>query len=119
MSNINYNALATDWIDAWNKRDIDRIMNHYANDVEFHSPTVNKRWNITEGKLIGKEKLKQHFLKGFEEMPNLHFEFINVVEGKNSVTINYKRENGQLVSDYVEFDENGKGKLVKAYYHPK
>jgi ketosteroid isomerase-like protein len=119
MSNINYKALATNWIDAWNKRDINRIMDHYADEIEFHSPTVNKRWNITTGKLLGKEKLKQHFLKGFEEAPNLHFEFIELVPEKDSVIITYKRENGQIVSDYIRLNENGKAILVNAYYHFK
>ena|ERR1700744_699805 len=119
MSNINYKHLATDWIDAWNKRDIDRIMSHYADDVEFHSPTVNKRWNITEGKLTGKEKLRQHFLKGFEEAPDLHFEFIELVPEKDSVIITYKRETGQTVSDYTRLNEKGKAILVNAYYHLK
>jgi ketosteroid isomerase-like protein len=119
MSNINYKSLAADWIDAWNKRDIDRIMSHYADDVEFHSPTVNKRWNITEGKLVGKEKLKQHFLKGFEEMPDLHFEFVELVPEKDSMIITYKRETGQIVSDYMRMNENGKALLVNAYYHLK
>jgi ketosteroid isomerase-like protein len=117
MSNTNYKALAADWIDSWNKRDINRIMNHYADNVEFHSPTVTKRWNIADGKLTGKEKLKQHFLKGFEEAPNLHFEFIDLVPEKDSLIITYKRENGQLVSDYIALDEHGKAVLVKAYYH--
>ncbi len=58
---MDYKLLAADWINAWNNRDIDSIMKHYADDVEFHSPTVIKRWNIADGKLIGKEKLKQHY----------------------------------------------------------
>jgi ketosteroid isomerase-like protein len=119
MSNINYKALAADWIDAWNKRDIDRIMNHYADDIEFHSSTVIKRWNIADGKLTGKEKLKQHFIKGFEEAPNLHFEFVDLVPEKDSFILTYKRENGQVVSDYIALNKNGEAILVKAYYQLK
>ena len=35
--------IALDWIDAWNKKDIDRIMDHYSDDVLFFAPTVIKR----------------------------------------------------------------------------
>jgi ketosteroid isomerase-like protein len=117
MANLSYKALAADWINSWNNRDIDKIMDHYADEVEFHSPTVTKRWNIADGKLLGKEKLKQHFLKGFEEAPGLHFEFIDLVPEKDSLIITYKRETGQIVSDYILLNENGKAILVKAYYH--
>jgi ketosteroid isomerase-like protein len=116
MAELNYKDLALDWIGAWNARDIDKIMDHYADDVEFYSPTVVQRWNIEDGRLIGKAKLKQHFLKGFELAPDLHFEFVSVMAEDNSVTITYKRENGQLVSDYIMLDKAGKAKLVKAYY---
>ena len=34
--------VAADWCDAWNRRDLDAIMEHYADDVEFSSPTVNQ-----------------------------------------------------------------------------
>jgi ketosteroid isomerase-like protein len=40
---------AKDWCDAWNCRDLDGIMLHYADDVEFSSPTVVKRWGIADG----------------------------------------------------------------------
>jgi hypothetical protein len=116
MTELNYKDLALDWIDAWNKRDIDKIMDHYVDDIEFFSPTVIQRWNIPEGRIVGKEKLRKHFLKGFEVAPHLHFEFVSVLVEDSSITITYKRETGELVSDYIVLDKNGKAKLVKAYY---
>jgi hypothetical protein len=109
-------AIALDWIDAWNKRDIDRIMAHYTDDIVFYSLTVTKRWNIADGKINGKEKLRAHFLKGLELAPNLYFEFIDVLSGSDGITIIYKRENGVLVADVAVIDDDGKATLVKAYY---
>ncbi|MBB6109162.1 SnoaL-like domain-containing protein [Mucilaginibacter lappiensis] len=109
-------AIALDWIDAWNKRDIDRIMTHYTDDVVFYSLTVTKRWGIADGKIIGKEKLRAHFLKGLELAPNLYFEFVDMLSGTDGITIIYKRETGALVADVAVLDENGKATLVKAYY---
>ena len=116
MPEINYKDLALDWINAWNKRDIEKIMSHYVDDIEFFSPTVIQRWNIPEGRIVGKEKLRQHFLKGFEVAPHLHFEFVSVLVEDSSITITYKRETGELVSDYIVLDKTGKARLVKAYY---
>jgi ketosteroid isomerase-like protein len=41
---MNLKEIALDWIDAWNKKDIDRIMSHYSEDIIFFAPTVIKRW---------------------------------------------------------------------------
>jgi len=31
-------AFASEWIEAWNARDLERILKRYAHDVEFTSP---------------------------------------------------------------------------------
>jgi len=36
--------LAEDWAAAWNARDLDRIIAHYADDVEFEANRVVRRW---------------------------------------------------------------------------
>jgi ketosteroid isomerase-like protein len=106
---------ARDWCDAWNRRDIDGIMNHYADDVEFSSPTVIKRWGIADGWLRGKDRVRENFALGIQA-PNLHFELLDVLLGVNSMCVVYRRETGALVSDLVELDANGKGRRVIACY---
>ncbi len=39
------------WVAAWNRRDLDGIMTHYAENVEFWSPTVITRLGIASGKI--------------------------------------------------------------------
>jgi len=31
-------AFAKAWLNGWNERDLERIVSHYADDVEFQSP---------------------------------------------------------------------------------
>jgi hypothetical protein len=106
---------ARDWCEAWNRRDIDVIMHHYADDVEFSSPTVIKRWDIADGWLRGKDKVRENFAMGVKA-PNLHFELLDVLLGVNSMCVIYRRETGALVSDLVELDAKGKGRRVIACY---
>ena len=106
---------AIEWVNAWNNRDIQHIMDHYSEDVEFYSPTVVQRWGKKDGKLSGKADLQKHFLKGFELAPNLHFELIDILTGMDGVLIVYKRESGKIVADYVVPDEEGRAKLVKVF----
>src|ERR1700761_243908 len=106
---------AQDWCDAWNRRDLDAIRNHYSDDVEFSSPTIIKRWGIADGWLHGKAKVRENFAIGVKA-PNLRFELVDVLLGVKSMCVVYRRESGVLVTDLVELDYNGKGRRVIACY---
>jgi ketosteroid isomerase-like protein len=108
-------SLARKWCDAWNRLDLDAIMEHYADDVEFNSPTIVHRWGHTDGWLRGKARLRASFEIGLKA-PNLRFELIDVLVGMRAVCIIYRRETGTLVSDLVEFDEEGRGRRVFCCY---
>ena len=106
---------AVAWCNAWNNRDLDAIMSHYAEDAAFSSPTVVARWKLADGWLHGKAKLRDNFAIGIKA-PDLHFELIDVLLGVNAMCVVYRRETGMLVSDLVEFDEHGHHKRVVACY---
>ena len=108
-------ALARGWCDAWNRRDIDAIMAHYAEDVEFNSPTIVHRWGNADGWIRGKAKLRANFEIGVKA-PNLRFDLIDVLLGVNAISIIYRRETGTLVSDLVELDPQGLGRRVLSCY---
>jgi hypothetical protein len=108
-------ALARGWCDAWNRRDIDAIMAHYAEDVEFNSPTIVHRWGNADGWIRGKAKLRANFEIGVKA-PNLRFDLIDVLLGVNAISIIYRRETGTLVSDVVELDPQGLGRRVLSCY---
>lgn len=111
-------AHAEDWVAAWNARDLEAIMGHYAPEVCFTAPTVISRWGKPDGVLVGKEALHRHFARGLELAPDVHFELIDVLMGVDGMTVLYRRETGALVTDVVVFDEDYKGIDVRAYYTP-
>ena len=106
---------AQEWCDAWNRRDLDAIMQHYSDDVELSSPIIIKRWGIADGWLRGKAKVRENFSIGVKA-PNLHFELVDVLLGVNTMCVVYRRENGALVTDLIELDAKGKGRRVVACY---
>ena len=109
-------ALAEQWIAAWNARDLGRIMDHYAADVEFEANTVVRRWQKADGKLRGLAELREHFRLGLELVPNLHFELEDMFSAPSGYAALYRRENGNRVLDVVELDHEGKARRVKAFY---
>lgn len=104
------------WIEAWNTRDMDAIMDHYADDVVLYSPSVIERWSVAEGRLAGKAAVEQHFTKGLDEVPDTRLEFLSLLYGIEGVTIVYRRETGSYAADVVLFDDAGKVKEVRAFY---
>jgi hypothetical protein len=104
------------WLNDWNNRDFEKVMSHYAEDVEFYSPTVVSRWKEESGKLSGRTAVQNHFLKGIEEQPGMHFQFHAILYGFNSIVLIYKRETGSLSADFVLFDDEGKVKEVRSHW---
>jgi ketosteroid isomerase-like protein len=109
-------ALVNDWLEAWNSHDLDRIMQHYADDIEFTVQTAVTRWGKLDGKLKGKAELRQHFSKGLELAPNIHFTLDEILSAPNGYAVLYRRENGNRVLDAVELDAAGLAVRVTAYY---
>lgn len=106
---------AAGWIASWNTRNLDRIMEHYADDVEFESPSVIDRWGNPGGKLIGKTALREHFKKGLDLPPDSPFELINILAGVEGIMVMYKQASGAIVADYVVPDDNQKARIVKVF----
>ncbi|HUC61138.1 MAG TPA: nuclear transport factor 2 family protein [Alphaproteobacteria bacterium] len=114
--NVDGRALAEQWIAAWNSRDLDRIMEHYAVDVEFEANTVVRRWHKEDGKLVGAAALREHFRLGLELSPGLRFDLEEVFTLPSGYAVLYRRDNGNRVIDVVELDRDGKARRVKAFY---
>jgi ketosteroid isomerase-like protein len=109
-------AHAEQWIAAWNQRDIEKIMEHYAEDIEFEANTVVRRWQKADGKLIGRDELRKHFEFGLSLAPSLHFELEDVFFAPSGYAVLYRRDNGNRVLDVVELDARNKACRVKAFY---
>jgi len=109
-------SAARQWIEAWNDKDLDRIMEHYAADVEFEANTVVTRWHKADGKLLGLAELREHFRLGLELAPALHFDLEEVFSAPSGYAVLYRRENNNRVLDVVELDRDGKAHRVKALY---
>lgn len=101
------------WCDAWNRRDLDAVMAHYAEDVVLSSPLVVKRWGIEDGCLRGKQRVRENFAIGMRNEA-LHFELVDVLVGVDALCVIYRRETGALVADLVEVDGRGLGVRVVA-----
>lgn len=54
-------AFGRDWVEAFNTRDLDRILGHYAPDVELISPVYLRFTGGRSDTLKGVEELRRYF----------------------------------------------------------
>jgi len=109
-------AFAAEWINVWNSHNIETILEHYENDVEFYSPLIPLLNFNNEGVIKNKTDLKKYFEIGLHTYPDLHFQLHHCFVGINSVVIYYTSVNGRLSAEVFELSENGKAKRVLCNY---
>ncbi len=102
---------AREWIDAWNSHDLDEIMSHYADEIEYVSPLVVERYDDVTGTITTKEKLREYVAIGLTANPKLKFELVQVLLGVRGFTLYYKNARGGHSTEYFEL--NGERKVVK------
>ena len=115
MDEARARTMAEDWIAAWNARDLERVLGHYAEEVEVCSPLVVERLGRSDGWLRGKAELRAYFARGMVK-PALRFALVDVRLGVNAACVIYDREGGVRVADTVEFDEAGLIRRMVACY---
>lgn len=106
------------WFEAWNSHDLERILGHYAAEVQMVSPMIQRVIGEPSGRLHGKAALQAYWDKALALVPDLHFEPIVACWGVGSVVLNYRGVGGRSVSEFMAFDDTGLVHLAHAHYAP-
>lgn len=107
---------AHEWLDAWNKHDVDLIMKHYDDAVEFCSPTVYKVLGAPKGVIKGFNQLRDYFSRQLQKFPTVHFQLLDVFASPQSIVLHYKINRGLLAAEVLILDDNMKVTKVYANY---
>jgi ketosteroid isomerase-like protein len=107
---------AEEWYAAWNAHDLDAILSHYADDVEFTSPFIVAINDDPSGTLRGKDQLRAYFERGLERYPDLRFEPLDLHVGVDSVTLTYISVEERRAAEVMTLDSNGRVVRVQAHY---
>jgi len=110
--------LARDWVEAWNRHDLEAIVAHYADEVVLLSPRVVDILGDPQGSVKGKDALRAYFEKGLRGIPDLRFELLEVLTGVEGVTIYYANQTGRHVAEVMSLDDGGFAKRVTVHYGP-
>lgn len=107
---------AKEWVAAWNAHDIDAIMQHYAEDVDFYSSLIVAILGEPSGNIKGKDNLRAYFLKGLAAYPDLYFPLNSILQSPQSIAIHYTSVNNRNAIEVMVLNEEGKVKQVYAHY---
>src|SRR5258705_2436409 len=89
LSESEADAFVAEWMEAWNDHDLERILGHYADDVEYSSPFIAQMAEPggpgADGRLVGKAAVRAYFADALGRYPDLHFEApVHLAQGSGS-----------------------------------
>lgn len=108
---------AREWVDAWNSHDLERILDHYDDEVALISPVALKLLNNGDGMVRGKAALREYFLRGIRAFPDRRFDLIDVLWGVETIVVYYGNNvRGTKSAEVMQLTTAGKIRRVWANY---
>lgn len=98
---------ASGWIASWNTHDLERILSHYAEDVEFMSPLLEQLPGEASGRLTGKAALRNHVIRRLQAAPELRLHLQHALGGIDGCTLIYRDTLDQLTAETMTFGTDG------------
>jgi ketosteroid isomerase-like protein len=111
MTTSAHQTLARQWIDAWNSRDLDRVLALYDDAAEMVSAGIIRLGINTAGRVEGKAHLRAYWSRALENLPDLWFELLDVSASPDSIVVRYRNERGQTICEYLRL--NGAGRIIQ------
>ena len=113
MTHQEARAWAEQWVADWNRHDVDAVVAHFADDVEFCSPIAATVTGDPSGIVRGRDALHAYWSTALTRIPDLHFELDDVHVGVDCLAIHYRNQAGRSVTEFAVF--NGDGKVAHGW----
>ena len=119
MTSDDARAFAAQWAEAWNRRDIEQVLAHFHEDVEFTSPTALAV--VGTPTVRGKRSLREYWTMALSRLASLRFTVHRVVwdAGSRELAIIYTSETdgkARRVSENLRFDAAGQVVVAEVFH---
>lgn len=119
MTRENSEEFATRWADAWNRRDVEAVLERFRQDVIFTSPTALAV--VGSPVLRGKDAVRMYWLQALAGIGSLCFAVDRVLwdEGSRELAIIYTSTidgKTRRVSENLLFDEDGRVAAAEVFH---
>jgi ketosteroid isomerase-like protein len=111
--------LARTWLDAFNARDLERLLALYADDAVHTSPKLRVQRPETQGEIRGKDALRAWWADAMSRLLELHYAGKHLSAGEDRVVMEYERQNpGEASYMVAETLVVSAGRIVSSHvYH--
>ena len=119
MSPENLQSIAFRWFEAFNTKQLDKLLSLYDDDAQHFSPKLKIRQPETNGLIIGKDAMRTWWQDAFERLPDLVDREEQLTANNNRVFMEYTRivggEPNMSVAELLEI-KNGKIIFSRVYH---
>jgi hypothetical protein len=110
---------AASWIEAWNRRDIERVLATFDDDIEFASPTALVTVGVAT--VHGKQELRAYWQAALARIASLRFAMDRALwdpESRELAIVYVSEVDGaqKCVSENFRFAPNGKVSAVDVFH---
>jgi ketosteroid isomerase-like protein len=119
MTSDDARGFAAQWAEAWNSRNIEEVLAHFHDDVEFASPTALAVMGTPT--LRGKGALREYWAKALARIASLRFTVDRVVWDADcrELAIIYTSEidgKAKRVSENLRFNAEGQVAVAEVFH---
>ena len=100
-------ALGRTWVEAWNARDLERVLTLYDEAALMTSDRIPVLGFDASGTVRGKDALRTYWGKALGLVPELHFTLIDMFVSPDSVVVFYANERGKKICEYLRVNDAG------------
>lgn len=100
-------ALGRTWVEAWNARDLERVLTLYDEAALMTSDRIPMMGFDASGTVRGKDALRAYWGKALGLLPELHFTLIDLFVSPDSVVVFYENERGKKICEYLRVNDAG------------
>lgn len=103
-------AFARGWLEAWNSRDVDRILTFYADDAVYEDvPSVTNGWAAP---WRGHGMIREALVDGYEAMPDMGFETVSASGAGDRMVVEWVMT-GTQTGDYPGLPATGRSISIR------
>lgn len=119
MSPETLQSIAFRWFEAFNTKQLEKLLALYDDEAQHFSPKLKIRQPETKGLVVGKSAMRAWWQDAFDRLPGLHYKVTSLTANTDRVFMEYIRqvdgEEDMLVAEVLEVRE---GKIIASrVYH--
>ncbi|CAM3507997.1 hypothetical protein FSS13T_09600 [Flavobacterium saliperosum S13] len=119
MSPETLQSIAFRWFEAFNTKQLEKLLSLYDEEAQHFSPKLKIRQPETNGLVVGKAAMRAWWQDAFDRLPSLNYKVTSLTANTDRVFMEYIRqvdgEEDLLVAEVLEVRE---GKIVASrVYH--